>query len=209
MNRIKNTVLVKKRMVVLSLSGLLLIAIQLYTGGELYGQETENNPKPKIELSFFENDSVKQVYAVLSEAGRDGAGVPIADIQVHFYVQRNFGLLPLEGDNTITDENGKAFVDFPDDLPAESTGNVTVIAKIEDEEAYGNAEIRKTVGWGIPPSAKQSSNARAMWASGINAPWPLLIAVNSMIAGFLGVIIYIIYQLFKINKIGKHETKNK
>jgi hypothetical protein len=87
-------------------------------------------------------------------ANLTNAGTAVKDIDIHFYVKKSFGLLPLEGDFTTTDENGEASVDFPTDLPGDVSGNVIVIARVEDDEKLGNVEAMKTVNWGIPVKAE-------------------------------------------------------
>ena len=95
---------------------------------------------------------------------------------MHVYVKKSFGLLPIEGDNLTTDENGEATVNFPADLPGDASGNVTVIAKVEDNDELGNLETAKSVKWGSPVSNMQTLDIRTLWASGKNgrSHWLLL-----------------------------------
>ena len=163
--------------------------------------------KAKIQLSFFKKDTLRQVKAIVMKAGMDKSEHPVKDIEVHFYVQRSYGLLSIGGDYTTTDDNGEATIYFPKDLPGDSLGNVMVIAKVEDSDELDNMEIHKTVNWGIA-TVNKSLDKRALWAAGSRAPLSLVIAINTAMAGIWGVIIYIVIQLFKISKIGKYEKEN-
>jgi hypothetical protein len=168
----------------------------------LFAQDSSSAGSAKITISFSEKDSSRQVAAKLINADTAVAGV-----DVHFYVKKSFGLLPLEGDNVTTDENGEATVDFPTDLPGDVSGNVIVIARVEDDEKLGNVEAMKTVNWGIPVKAEQPKPTRALWSSGDNAPWPLTITVTGVVIIVWGIIFYIFYQLVKIKKAGKYEIE--
>ena len=169
---------------------------------QLFAQDSTGSGSAKISLSFSEKDSVRQVIANLTNAG-----TAVKDIDIHFYVKKSFGLLPLEGDFTTTDENGEASVDFPTDLPGDLSGNVIVIAKVEDDEKLGNLETMKTVNWGIPVKAEPKVAVRSLTSSGDNAPWPLAITVTSLIVIVWGIIFYILYQLILIKKAGKYEIE--
>jgi hypothetical protein len=169
---------------------------------QLFAQDSTGSGSAKISLSFSEKDSVRQVIANLTNAG-----TAVKDIDIHFYVKKSFGLLPLEGDFTTTDENGEASVDFPTDLPGDLSGNVIVIAKVEDDEKLGNLETMKTVNWGIPVKAEPKVAVRSLTSSGDNAPWPLAITVTSLIVIVWGIIFYILYQLILIKKAGKYEVE--
>jgi len=168
----------------------------------LFAQDSSSTGSAKITISFSEKDSSRQVAAKLINADTAVAGV-----DVHFYVKKSFGLLPLESDNTTTDENGEATADFPADLPGDASGNVTVIARVEDDENLGNAEAMKTINWGVPVKAEQPEPARALWSSGDNAPWPLTITVTGIVVVVWGIIFYIIFQLVAIKKAGKYEPE--
>ena len=181
---------------------IILTACLLLFMQQLFAQDSTGSGSAKISLSFSEKDSVRQVIANLTNAG-----TAVKDIDIHFYVKKSFGLLPLEGDFTTTDENGEASVDFPTDLPGDLSGNVIVIAKVEDDEKLGNLETMKTVNWGIPVKAEPKVAVRSLTSSGDNAPWPLAITVTSLIVIVWGIIFYILYQLILIKKEGKYKIE--
>lgn len=174
--------------------------------GNLYGQD--ETAKAGIALSFYEKDSVKQINVLVKTVDSSGKETPAKEVETHIYIKKSFGLLPLEGDNLTTDESGMASVDFPVDIPGDSLGNVIVVAKVEDNDELGNLEDIKTVKWGIPKFNEYVFRRRALWATGANAPIPLVITVTSMVIGVWGVIFYIVKQLFKIKQSEIYEIKN-
>jgi hypothetical protein len=115
--------------------------------------------------------------------------------------------LPIENGIT-TDENGVASVEFPMDLPGDSAGNLTVIARIEDHEVYGTVESKVNVKWGIPPSGGHDHWAnRSLSASRDKAPTYLIVASNLIIAIIWGTLIYIIFQVFRIRNARRITNK--
>jgi hypothetical protein len=154
-----------------------------------------------IKLEFYEEDSVKYITAYVNEFNNDSTGAPIEEIDIYFYVERFFSLLPIGDIFNTTDENGQVTIEFPGDLPGDSVGNVTIISKIEEDPDYGDLEVRKTLNWGVPIVIDVLENKRSLWAARANSPISLLILSNSIIAAVWGVILYILYQLLKISRI--------
>jgi hypothetical protein len=161
----------------------------------------------KIKLSLTEKDSIRQVKATITQVGEDGTVAAVKGVDVKIYVKRTFSLLPVEGENLTTDENGEATVDFPKDIPGDSSGTLTIVAKVEDNEELGELEASQVIKWGTLLQPDLSFTKRALWRSAANAPLPLVIFVTSMVALVWGVIFYILFLLIRINKIGKLETK--
>jgi hypothetical protein len=160
----------------------------------------------QIKLSFSEADSVRTVKAIITKAGEDGIQAPVKGVDVKIYVKRSFSLLPVEGDNLTTDDNGEASVEFPYDIPGDAEGKLAIIGKVEDNEELGELESSEVVAWGTVLQPDMEFSKRALWQTGANAPLPLVIFVTSMIALVWGIIFYIVYLLFVINKNGKKQT---
>jgi len=173
------------------------------------GLQAQDEPaavQAAIKLSFDTEDSVKMVTATVTKTDAEGKTIPAPEVELTFYAKKSFGLLPI-GDAQTTDENGEAKVEFPRSLPGDRAGNVTVLAKFEDNEELGSMETMQTVKWGIPVQADEEINQRALWASGSNAPWPLVITVSAMVGGVWAVIIYILVLIFQIKKAASYEIK--
>lgn len=162
-------------------------------------QDETNTGEYTLNISFFKEDSINKVKAVITSGDTSGTS-KIKDVEVKFYAQKSFGLLPLGEEGATTDDNGEVTIDFPADLPGDEQGNVHIIARVEDNDDLGELEAAGDTKWGIPPSIDLSFQKRALWATGANAPLPLVISITAMVAGVWGVIIYIILLLFKIPK---------
>ena len=149
-----------------------------------------------IVLGFKTVDSNYVCTALVTSEGK-----PVKEVTVKLYVQRLFSLLPIN-EGTATDETGLASFTFPRDLPGDANGKLTVIAKIEDDENYGNAESKSEVAWGIVrPSSTTDKMERSLSASRERAPVYFMVASDLIIACIWGTLIYIIFQVFKIRKI--------
>ena len=154
-----------------------------------------------IDLICKEENGKKLIVATAREYEHDTIGKPIPELDLHFYVERSFSLLPIGGLFTTTDEKGEATVEFPGDLPGDTLGNVNIIVKIQESDIYANTETSKIVEWGIPIVLDHSQNRRTLWAAGANAPITLLILVNGLILAAWSLIIFILVKLYLISKM--------
>lgn len=160
----------------------------------------------KITLDFVVVDSINQVKATVTNQDANGKDTAVKAADVHFFIKKSFGLLPIGDAAVTTDDNGEALAEFPMDIPGDQSGNVTVIAKIEDNEQIGNIEASKAINWAVPTSGDHADPKRALWASADNAPIPLVVTVTSIVALVWGTIFYIMFQLAAIKKAGKLEN---
>ncbi|MDO8367482.1 MAG: hypothetical protein Q7T20_11835 [Saprospiraceae bacterium] len=161
-----------------------------------------------FEMSLSEEDSVRQVHISLQALDAEGNEVPVGEVEVHLYIQRLFGLLPLSEDPETTDENGEVTADFSTVIGGDTAGNLIIVAKIEDHERFGNVEFQRKIKWGTPLIIDPNLSARELWSSRANAPIYLIAIVNTMLIGIWGVILYILFQTYKISKISKVSTRS-
>lgn len=154
-----------------------------------------------IDLNCNEENGKKIIVATAREYENDTIRKPIPAIDLYFYVERSFSLLPIGDLFTTTDEKGEAAVEFPEDLPGDTSGNVKIIVKIQDSDIYTNTETSKVIKWGIPIVLDDSQNKRTLWAASANAPIILLILVNGLIAAAWSLIIFILVKLYLISKM--------
>lgn len=159
-----------------------------------------------FEMTLEEEDSVRQVRISLKAMDAEGKEVPVGEVEVNLFVQRLFGLLPLSEDPETTDEEGEAVVEFPADIPGDTAGNLIVVARVDDHERFGNLEFRRKINWGVPLVIDPAQSKRELWSSRANAPIYLIVIVNAMLIGIWGVILYIVYQAFKIKKLGRSDV---
>ena len=165
----------------------ILISIPFY----LFAQDGDQT----IKLTLTQNDSAKVCTAVV--LNKDSK--PAQAVAVNFYIKRSVGLLPIASMEK-TDENGEASTIFPKSIPGDSLGNVTVIARLEDDEAIMDQKI---ISWGTKVKYSNEIDQRTLWGSRSNAPTYLIIISNAIILGIWGTMGYILFQLFfKIRKRG-------
>lgn len=162
-----------------------------------------------FDMTLSEEDSVRQVHISLQAVDAEGNDVPLGEVEVHLYIKRLFGLLPLSEDPETTDENGEVTADFSTVISGDTAGYLILVAKVEDHETYGNLEFQRKVKWGTPLIIDPNLKARQLWSSRANAPIYLIVIINTMLIGIWGVILYIIFQAFKISKIGRVDARSR
>ncbi|WP_242133711.1 hypothetical protein [Aestuariivivens marinum] len=173
----------------------LFIFLNFYT---VSGQEDGTMEDAKIALSFNEEADSKIIIATATNFNNE----PIEDLELYFYVKRTFSYLPIGDIFNVTDETGTVKIEFPNDLPGDSEGNVTILVKIIDSDLYNDQTIETIKKWGVPsPSPDQLDEKRSLWAAAANAPIPLILIISALIFSIWFIIFYIIYTLFKISKI--------
>jgi hypothetical protein len=155
-----------------------------------------------MEMNLEEEDSIRWIRILISSTDETGEMIPAAEVEVKIVVKRLFGLLPIGEGIESTDEEGNIDMEFPQNIPGDKDGNLTVIAKVEDHDEFGNLEIRKSVAWGVPVTPNDEEIIGELWSSRENPPWYLLFIVNSILAGTLGTLVYILFQLISIKKLG-------
>jgi len=170
-------------------------------------QETLKVAEADLVMTLKTEDSTHQVVITMQGTDKKGKLVPAADVEVNLYVQRLFGLLPLPDNPETTDENGEITVDFPRDLPGDADGNLIIVARVEENDRYGNLEFRRKMNWGIPLLIDPRLHSRELWSSRANAPIYLIVLVNTILICIWGVIAYIVYEVFLIKKIGKQGSR--
>ena len=174
----------------------ILLVLTVFNTSVFYGQETMEDAI--ISIDFSEEDDTKMIIA----KAVDQEGIPIEDLELYFYVQRTFSLLPVGDEFNSTDEEGIIEVEFPNDLPGDVNGNVIIVTKIIESDFYNDLAIEKTKNWGIPIEIQdQKDEKRSLWAAAANAPMSLIFIVSALILSVWYIIRYILYKLYRISKI--------
>jgi mono/diheme cytochrome c family protein len=138
----------------------------------------------------------------------DSTKAPVADIDVHFYVKRDFGLMRIGHASNPTSADGKVTVVVPDDIIGDADGNLTIVTKIENNFLYNDVESSVIKQWGKElDTYDEQFNQRELWGAQDKAPIWLLLLANAIILGVWSAIFYVIFSLFKLKKAGKIFTK--
>ncbi len=171
---------------------LIFLVLQLQSAG-LRAQEEK---QADIKLTFAQTDSTRTCKATVTSNN-----ISVKEIEVHFYVQSMYALLPI-GDAVATDSAGEALAEFPMDLPGDKNDNYVAVVKIEEDDTYGTVESKGNVKWGV--SVKENENevwgSRSLSASREKAPMYLIVVSNLIIGVIWGTIFYVIFQIFRIKK---------
>ena len=156
----------------------------------------------ELEMVLSVADTVKTitVKAFIIENGKEK---PVSGEVVKVYVPRMFSLLPIS--ELTLDESGTATVDFPSGLPGDKEGNLTLIAKFEENETFGNVEKRETLLWGTPTDYSVPVTHRALWTK--IAPKWMIYTLSILLTGVWGHYLFALISLIRIRNDAKMEAK--
>lgn len=179
------------------LTGILLSTLLSFTMPiEGFAQEEEMQ-EALITLNFQDTEEGKTITAHVT----DSEGNPVEELDLFFFVKRTFSLLPIGDAFNTTDEEGKVTVVFPQDLPGDEEGNVTVVVKIMESDLYSDLSVEAQKNWGVIPEYDHSEEQRSLVATSANAPWSLVLSTSLLILATWYIYWYIIHVLYKISKI--------
>jgi len=174
-----------------------------FDGNKKYDAATGDLTVGKAKI-LIDVSSDKKVTATVLEM-KDTSWKPVKGVDVVLAVKRLGGDLSVNETATFaTDSTGQASADFKrDSLHGDAKGNITLIAKIVDNDQYGNLSIEKTVPWGAKFVPVNTFNERTLFATRAKAPiWLIFIATGIIIAVWV-VLILLVQNIFKIKKLGE------
>jgi hypothetical protein len=160
--------------------------------------------KSKISLDTSSDEQSRKITATVTEI-KDGKWVPAKEVEMKIGIRRLSSILPIGEEETYTtDSTGEVVAEFKkDSLPGDEKGNIVLVAKVEENELYGSLVTEKSVPWGVYKKSKNNLNERTLWATGDKVPTWLLFMAYVIAGSVWGVLIYLVFQLFKIIKIGR------
>jgi len=154
----------------------------------------------EMTISEVDNNKTIAVSAFISEKGNKK---PVPEELVKIYVPTMFASL-LIGEITL-DESGNGTIEFPNDMPGDSTGVLTIISKIEESENFGNVEKLTSMKWGIPKASPGSTTHRALWTK--TAPKWMIYTLSVLLAGVWGHYLFAIISLIRIKIDARREAE--
>lgn len=154
-----------------------------------------------LDVEFDLVDSVKTVFVTATEMDNEGNPSPVEGLILYVGVQRLYSILPIG--EIYDSEEGVYSIEMPDNIPGDSTGNLQVVARIEDNEFYGSVNKREFVQWGIPVSFDLEPVPRRLWTE--EAPFWMIISVFVILLGAWFHFFYSIYKLSRIKKVADLE----
>jgi hypothetical protein len=157
-------------------------------------------PGAEIRISL-EYDSPDTLIILTARAVKENIAVPVTDAGVRLYVQRTFGMLPVDEEKN-TDAKGLAKFRLPQDLPADTAGNIKVTARFTNEDVFGVVSKDTLINTGEKLVPVSLVAERAFWNTVWKAPVWLLITYFTGLLVAWGIIVYILLMLRDIFVIG-------
>jgi len=156
--------------------------------------------KAKIQIDTLAD---RKITATLMEL-KDTVWTPVKAVDVKLAIKRlDADLNIAETPTYATDSLGVASGDFKrDSLPGDIKGNLTLIAKIEDNDLYGNLSSEKIVPWGKSMNYYTQFDRRTLFARRGKSPIWLELLAYSIVVAVWGILIYLVGQIKKLKKLG-------
>ncbi len=155
-----------------------------------------------LNMTLTEIDSIKTI-GLSAKKMEKGKAVPVSGEKVTVYVPRMFSLLPI-GEATF-DESGSASLTFPATLPGDKEGNITIIARFEENAEFGNIEKKSTLKWGLPSTYSVPAGHRALWTK--TAPRWMIYTLSVLLSGVWGHYLFALISLIRIRLAAKKKAK--
>tara|TARA_R110002096_G_C14627862_1_gene724622 strand:- start:166 stop:1038 length:873 start_codon:yes stop_codon:yes gene_type:complete len=149
-----------------------------------------------IETKSFTKDSVNYVSATLRDMYLDSL---LSETSLKVNIERLFRPLPIGEEFNYTDKNGTILVPVEEGIPG-IDGKLVIEVVLKDSDDYGTVKALVNTTFGKPIVINNSFEKRTLWSSRNKTPLFILIFANLLIFGMWGIIIYLITNLFRINK---------
>lgn len=159
----------------------------------------------KVAIKLSWNEAKNTVDALITEVKPEETKA-ISGADVKLLAKRYFGEAAI-GEVKTTNNDGKVSFEAPANLPGDTTGNVELILKLVDEEAFGEVSQSTVLPVGKPTITHSLIEKRAMWGTVQKAPlWILFTYAGGVIAAW-SIIFFIFFQLRQIYMAGKKDEE--
>lgn len=165
-----------------------------YSGNDSLKSATDDLEVTNVDLrlSIREGDETK--FATIGVY--DVEGNPLERAKVGLNIKRLYSLLPVGEERT--DSAGTVTFEVPSDVPGDTNGMITLVARIDNDRKYGTVETHKEVNWGVPNTYKVSEERKNLWTQ--SAPLWMQVVVLGIFA-LVGIFFfYSLYQVYLIPK---------
>ena len=150
-----------------------------------------------IETKAFTKDSINYISATLKDIYLDSL---LSETSLKVNIERLFKSLPIGEEFNYTDKDGTILVPVENGIPG-IDGNLVIEVILKDSDDYGTVKALVNTTYGKPIVVSNTFDKRTLWSSRDKTPIFILVFANLLIFGMWGIIIYLITNLFKINKI--------
>jgi hypothetical protein len=174
-------------------------------GKYLPAKESFSVKSAHITVNFSKEDSLRFILVSANYLDSKGHIKPIQKEKIIVYVPRLFNLLKIgEAD---LNEVGTCKVDYPGELVGDSLGNIMVIARIEENDTYGNVQGQSSISWGTPKQYYLAEKpTRQLWSP--IAPVWMIVTLIIMLSGVWAHYIYAVVQLIRIKQLSKKKPNS-
>lgn len=137
------------------------------------------------------------------EMQKDNNWVPVAGVDMKIAIRRFGGDLDIGDKPTYTtDSSGTVQADFTRaGLPGDNKGNLLLIAKIEDNDAYGSLNTQLSVPWGTIIHYNPEFNKRTLFARRGHSPIWLEGMAYSIVVIVWGVLFYLLWEIRRMKRM--------
>lgn len=160
--------------------------------------------KAIISIDTVVDAATRSLTASIFES-HNGNRMPANEVELKIIIGRMAGNLSAgEEESYTTDSTGSVIAEFnKDSIPGDKEGYITIIAKTEDNDTYGNISVEKKVKWGIPLQASNEFNKRSLFATRDKSPLWLLFLAYSTALGVWATILYLLTRIWRMRAIGR------
>lgn len=152
-----------------------------------------------LELNLEEIDSVKTVLIKAFTIDSLGIEVPVEEADIIVSIQGMLSKMKLKEEYI---EDGEFEFEFPNDIPGNEKGEITVFSIIEDSDDFGNVIQQKKVNWGVfNKQLQEKQEKNTLWSEA--APLWMYIVLTILLVGVWANYLYTVLNLFKIKKEGQ------
>lgn len=194
----------ESRFIIKNFKSLIPDSTQVYTlgisfkGNDLFKRASKSVSFRDAEITarIITKDSTNFVTATLKDISLDSL---LVDHSLDVQVQRLFSPLKIGEEFNNTDENGTILVPVEDDIPGVD-GVLTLEVVLNDSDDYGTVKALINAPIGVPIVEESTFDQRTLWSPRNKTPIFILVFANLLIFGIWGMLIYLMYNLFKISK---------
>lgn len=149
----------------------------------------------ELQLSLEILDSVKTVIVKAEKILANDERVPLTEVDLPIYVQRMFSQLKV---GEITLDEGEGSFEFPANVPGDTLGMVTIIAKFDDHEDYAYLRKSQSIDWGVVTSHHTIYHPRSLWTQ--VAPIWMIVTLSVMLLGVWGHYIFVMIEMVRLKR---------
>jgi len=151
-----------------------------------------------LQISYELEDSIKILTVAATTLDGEGNEIPAEEVSINIGVERLHSVLPI--DELETDEDGIGIIEFPDDIPGDAEGNITIVAKVDESDDYGTVSATSASNWGVPVNYELKALPRQLFTD--EAPLWMIASVFIILLGAWYHFFLSITKLVKLKKAG-------